>query len=121
MLIRNSTFNNKSVYIELFNYHIKRVLETGVKLFPYSEKQSAHCETDEDKTFRPMTFPDIFSAFVIVGIGCLVALTRGFIEYESKHQMLSSIITRMVHKMKKLSSAKITQLSNKMEMSLKSR
>ena len=102
-------FNNKSVYIELFNYHIKRVLETGVKLFPYSEKQRAHCETDEDNTFRPMTFPDIFSAFVIVGIGCLVALTRGFIEYESKHRILLSTIRRMVHKMKNLlSTAKIT-------------
>ena len=105
-------FNNKSVYIELFNYHIKRVLETGVKLFPYSEKQRAHCETDEDKTFRPMTFPDIFSAFVIVGIGCLVALTRGFIEYESKHQMLSTIITRMVHKMKNCAHSRSEEVVN---------
>ena len=88
-------FNNKSVYIELFNYHIKRILETGVKLFPYSEKRHIQCETEEERIFRPMTFSDIFSAFVIVGIGCLLAIVRGFIELEFNNQILTSLFYRV--------------------------
>ena len=95
-------FNNKSVYIELFNYHIKRILETGLKLFPYSEKRQIHCETDEERTFRPMTFSDIFSAFVIVGIGCTLAMVRGLIEYELNHKTLTSFIMRLFFKIKQL-------------------
>ena len=95
-------FNNKSVYIELFNYHIKRILETGVKLFQYSEKRQTHCERDEERAFRPMTFSDIFSAFVIVGIGCALAVVRSLIEFELNNKLLISLFARASYKTKKI-------------------
>ena len=78
-------FNNESVYIKLFDYHIKRALEIGVKRFPYDERTAVHCDAEDEAIFRPMSFSDICSAFVIVGAGGLLALISCF--FESRHKL----------------------------------
>ena len=67
------TFNNESEYVKLFNYYILRGKDGGMgPLFP--NNPNAECKTPEEDIFRPLFFGDVFSAFIMGGIGCFVAI-----------------------------------------------
>ena len=66
-------FNNKSAYVELFNYHILMALSSKWKS-PFDIKKGIDCTTDEEEIFRPMSYSEIFSAFVMIGIGILISI-----------------------------------------------
>ena len=90
-------FNNQSVYIKLFNYHIKRALEIGIKLLPYEQRGEAHCHAHDEAVFRPMSFSDLCSAFVILGAGLLFAIIKCSFESRFKfYWFLNTIRKRVV-------------------------
>ena len=69
-------FNKESPYIKLFNYHIRQIKEKGLATESYNPNGEQYQCSDEGSgnQFRPFSYDDVFSAFVIYGIGCVTAI-----------------------------------------------
>ena len=72
-------FNKKSTYIKLFNYHISKGMELGLEV--YANQKETQCATIIEKTFRPVNFEDIFPAFVVASVGCVIAIVLCVAEF----------------------------------------
>ena len=69
-------FNKESPYIKLFNYHIRQIKEKGLATESYNPNgEQYQCSNEgSGNQFRPFSYDDVFSAFVIYGIGCVTAI-----------------------------------------------
>jgi len=72
-------FNNKSSYIDLFSYHISKIKEFG--LVSGTDGRKKHCHTAKDQTFRSFGYGEVFSVFVLAGIGFSIAIAYSIVEY----------------------------------------
>ena len=74
-------FKKDSQYIDLFNYHITSVKEKGLETEWFdSEKTMDECKDTVTNNFRAFSYSDVISAFVIFGLGCLIAVGYSTIE-----------------------------------------
>ena len=75
-------FNKDSQYIDLFNYHITSIEEKGLETEWFDPgKTIMECEDKVDKNFRVFSYNDVISAFVICGLGSLIAVGYLAIEW----------------------------------------
>ena len=72
-------FNNKSAYIKVFNYYISKGIELGLEAYPRLKDEQ--CTKDNEDIFRPMSFGDIFPAFVFAAMGGFIATFLCVFEY----------------------------------------
>ena len=75
--------NKNSSYIKLFSYHIRRIKESGLETQWSAIKWRSHmpCNSEEDEVFRPSSYKNVISAFVVFGVGCIIASIYCFIEW----------------------------------------
>ena len=73
-------FNNKSSYIKLFSYHSHRMMEAGIE--NRQHKREVQCTSE---AFRSFGYGEVFSVFVISGVGFCIAAIYGLIEFASCH------------------------------------
>ena len=70
-------YNNQSAYTRLFDFQILKWLPWEI----YPSRNDIECTSEEEEIFRPISFGDIFPAFLVGGIGCVTALTFCIFEY----------------------------------------
>ena len=71
-------FVQDSPYLDLFNYHIRRIKEQGWETEWYNAKeQRVDCGLTE---FRPFSPKDVISLYFIFGLGCLSAIMYSVVE-----------------------------------------
>ena len=75
-------FKKKSPLIRLFNYHIARIMESGLETHQehINRRSTTKCYSEETDMFRVFTYKDVVPAFVVSGIGCFVAIIYVIIE-----------------------------------------
>ena len=75
-------FHQESPYIDLFRHYMAYITYIGLETeyFDRNEENSFSCDNDNDSSFMSITFDGVISAFVVVGIGCLLASTCIFAE-----------------------------------------
>ena len=87
-------FNNNSSYIDLFSYHVPRIIEVGLGTGMGHRKPQ--CSITKEETFRSFGYEEVFSVFVMIGIGFWVAIincTVEFICYQCKTKDEANKIT----------------------------
>ena len=75
-------FNKKSPYLKLFNYHILQIIQNGLETEWFDMKKvSSDCIDDKNTQFRPFSYTDVISVFVLFATGCIIALFYSIFEY----------------------------------------
>ena len=71
-----------SQYVDLFNHHITSIREKGLETEWFDPEETiTKCEDKHGQHFRRFSYIDVISAFVIFGLGCLLAVGYSAIEY----------------------------------------
>ena len=68
-------FYNNSPYIDLFNHHIRHIIQSGLN-HEMPNLEGSHetgCNSYENNQYRPFDYHDVFSLFALFGIGLLLA------------------------------------------------
>ena len=75
-------FKKNSPLLKLFNYHIARIMESGLETHMHKIKirASTKCSSEEDEKFREFGYNDVISAFLCSGFGFIFAIIYLFIE-----------------------------------------
>ena len=73
-------FTTESPYLRLFGYYISQVKQSGL-LPKYTKPDNSLCSSDEG--YSPLSYSNIFSAFVVCGIGLALALLYSIFEFIS--------------------------------------
>ena len=68
-------FHQESPYVDLFSYYMSYIVEKGLETeyFDQNEENTFSCEEDNESSFMSINFDGVISAFVLVGVGCLLA------------------------------------------------
>ena len=75
-------FNKNSQYMNLFNYHILKTIQSGVETeWLDTKKMSSDCIHNMDDQFRAFSYKDVISVFVLFASGCTIALFSLVFEY----------------------------------------
>ena len=86
-------FHEESPYVELFSYYMSYIVEEGLEkeYFDRNEESSILCDESNESSFMSITFDGVISAFVLVGVGCLLASACFFAEkiYSGFHSNIS--------------------------------
>ena len=75
-------FNKNSQYTSLFNYHILKIIQSGVETeWLDNKKMSSDCIYNMDDQIRPFSYKDVISVFVLFASGCTISLLSLVFEY----------------------------------------
>ena len=75
-------FNKNSQYMSLFNYHILKIIQSGVETeWLDTNKMSSDCIHNMDDQIRAFSYKDVISVFVLFASGCTIALFSSVFEY----------------------------------------
>ena len=84
-------FNKNSQYVDLFSYHITRIVQKGLETeYANAKRISKVCGEEMVSDFRAFSYKDVFSLFVILALGCLIAIVYSVLEYIYTRRMLST-------------------------------
>lgn len=76
-------FKKNSPLLNLFNYHIGKILESGLERLQdtIDMRGKRKCRSEKDQKFRAFSYKDVISVFVFSGVGCITAILYCFIEW----------------------------------------
>ena len=78
-------FNKESQFLDIFNYHIREMMDTEALSKVLDEmKESIKCEDDTQSNFKEIDYMDVCSAFGILGFGCALSLGYSILEVITK-------------------------------------
>ena len=77
-------FQNDSPYVSLFSHYMREIKEAGLNTEWVDSKYDMECRNENGEQVREFTYGDVFSAFVIPGIGCAIALLYCIVEWSYK-------------------------------------
>ena len=79
-------FHKDSPYVSLFDHHLYNIEEQGLETEFFDRQEENEFSCEEESLFLSITFDGVYSAFALLGMGCLIASTCYVAEkYYSKH------------------------------------
>ena len=77
-------FPTGSPYTKVFAYHLSRIEQSGIMPLFSNKEPRGSCSNDDDG-YSPLSYSNIFSAFVVFGLGLLGAIMYAIFEYFYKN------------------------------------
>ena len=87
-------FNKRSPYIELFNYHILKIIQNGLETeLVDNKKVFSDCNDNMDNQSRAFSYNELISVFALFASGCVLAVLYSVFEYFFQTKVLSNTTT----------------------------
>ena len=74
-------FRKDSPYIDLFSHHIRKIREMGLDTeIEKTVDQAVDCPDDSEKHFRTLSYNDLIFVFIMLILGCMIAISYSAFE-----------------------------------------
>ena len=83
-------FSKESNFLRVFSYHVQQINEMGLETEWFDGKKYAFTECDDDSkgNFVTLSYNEVISAFFLLVLGGLIALTNMILEYGYQYWLL---------------------------------